>query len=433
MRFIHTADLHLGNKMHDVNREEEYIAFFQWLTEILTKQEAETLVISGDVYDTINPPLESRKIFNQFLAGLLGTDCKNVIIVGGNHDSGALLDSNKDLMEALNIHIVGSISNRQVSDIVFPLYDKEDQLNGICVAVPFLKESDLRRFYTKKEDDEQEKADDSDQAYGVLYEQALDIAKAMRGSKNVPIIATGHLYAADLEGRYAQLENGEKPDDGVRVIDVLGNLGSVHVGAFPADYDYVALGHIHYHTKVAGNPKVRYSGSPFVMGFDESYIPRQVLFVECEEGKETAVEPMEVPSNYKYRTFTGDADTLKQQLKELEKSAKEEEQVYIEVRYRLEHSGQVNRMIQEIELPENMQIVSTKIIRNTNSHQTSLGNRTMREMRELDPKEIFESFILSKLFSDGDDDKKQEQLDKYMPYFMGAYAEVMGGAGDEDC
>lgn len=128
MKFIHTADLHLGNKMHDIDREEEYQSFFAWLRETILAEEAEMVLIAGDVYDTVNPPIGARKIFNRFLASLLDTDCRNVVIVGGNHDSGALLDSNRELMEALNIHLIGSIANRKISELVFPVEDKRGKL-----------------------------------------------------------------------------------------------------------------------------------------------------------------------------------------------------------------------------------------------------------------------------------------------------------------
>ena len=127
-----------------------------------------------------------------------------------------------------------------------------------------------------------------------LYADAYRCALELRGDRNIPIIATGHLYASKLSGRendgqesgtggdivataeLANVENVALPensvDDGVR--EVIGTLGNVDVSTFPDGLDYVALGHIHYTSMVAKNPKVRYSGSPFVMGFDESYCKR---------------------------------------------------------------------------------------------------------------------------------------------------------------
>ncbi len=93
MKFIHTADWHLGNRMHEVDRKAESQFFLRWLKEQIVLQEAETLVIAGDIYDVINPSSEAENLYYSFLASLSGTCCRNIIIVGGNHDSGAKLDS----------------------------------------------------------------------------------------------------------------------------------------------------------------------------------------------------------------------------------------------------------------------------------------------------------------------------------------------------
>ena len=155
--------------------------------------------------------------------------------------------------------------------------------------------------------------------------------------RNIPIIATGHLYASNLSGRDAEnAENAENAgvaenafagenaampetavDDGVR--DVIGTLGNVDVSTFPSEADYVALGHIHYTSMVAKNPKVRYSGSPFVMGFDEANCKRYVLAVDVAQGAIPAVEKIEVPKAIRFEQFKGDIETLKLKLRNLEK------------------------------------------------------------------------------------------------------------------
>ena len=106
MKFIHTADWHLGNSMHDIDRQKETEQFLAWLKERIVELGAQCLVIAGDIFDTTNPPIEARRQYFRFLASLLETDCKNIVLIGGNHDSGALLDAPRDLLEALNIQMV---------------------------------------------------------------------------------------------------------------------------------------------------------------------------------------------------------------------------------------------------------------------------------------------------------------------------------------
>lgn len=435
MRFIHTADLHLGNKMHDVDREEEYRELFQWLKETIVEQKADALVIAGDIYDTIQPPVTARKSLNQFLASLLDTDCRNVIIVGGNHDSAALLDANKELLEELNIHIVGSISNREISDLIFKIHNKNGEVVGICAAIPYTKELDLKRFESEDVNSDDITSEDenyADMTYRCLYQQALEEAKRVRGDLQVPIITTGHLHAADLQGRYSEEELSVRPDDGVRNFDVVGNLGCVHVSAFPEEYDYIALGHIHYHTRVARNSKIRYSGSPVVMGFDETEIPRYVLCVDCEYDKPAVVDKLEITSNYQYKRFEGDCETLEEALQDLVANTPDEVQMFVELRYKAEDSFLVNNMLNEFVLPENISVVSTKVLRRSIMNSISMGSRTMREMQELDPEEIFENLILSHTEAELSEEEKVAKTEKYMQIFMNAYNQVLKGGRHED-
>ena len=93
MRFIHTADWHLGNSMYRIDRSSEADAFLAWLKERIVAEKANALIVSGDIFDTFNPVTAAREKYFSFLASLKETQCKTVIITGGNHDSGMLLDA----------------------------------------------------------------------------------------------------------------------------------------------------------------------------------------------------------------------------------------------------------------------------------------------------------------------------------------------------
>lgn len=309
MKFFHTADWHLGNRMHDIDRSEEVKDFFCWLKDKIVEDGAEALVVAGDIFDTANPSNEARTMYHDFLCSLLGTCCKNVVIVGGNHDSGMLLDSEKSLLRTLNIFVVGSAANLEPADMVFELKNGDGEAVAVCAAVPFLRESELRRFYAENPED----GTFCDRAYGALYEQVCLEAEKLRAGKNIPLIATGHLYAANLEGRFENFKKEVSCDDGRRMLDVVGKLGCVHGGIFPENFDYVALGHIHYSTRVAQCEKIRYSGSPFVMGFDEAAVPRVVLSVEAEKGS-CSVKKIQVPRTVEFRRVSGDCETIRREL-----------------------------------------------------------------------------------------------------------------------
>lgn len=449
MKFIHTADWHLGNKMHSVERNEEFNAFLQWLRNEIIKNEAETLIVSGDIYDTSNPPIESRKQYINFLASLSGTCCKNVIVVGGNHDSGALLDSEKEVLDLLNIHVVGSISNRNAKDLVFELFNQKGEVSGICCAVPFARESELRIYCDENNQD----GTFSDKAYKSLYEKVLSEAKKARGEKNIPIIATGHLYAANLEGRLSSLQKEEEnSDDGVRKIDVVGNLGLVHADIFPEDFDYVALGHIHYTTKVGGNPKIRYSGSPFVLGFDECQIRRNVLLVDANKGKEPDVKSVEIPKFMEYRRITGTSDEITDEIQKYITNAKkkdedgklyfhnDEKKTFIEAAYSSEDGMKIHEKLDNLseKLPEDVKIVSRRVIESSKKQILNLSVNDIRELKNLDSTEIYKALILAKCPEIDSENKeiseeknkelekkRQKLFDIYVPMLLEAEKEAV--------
>ena len=325
MKFIHTADWHLGNTMHDIDRTRETGAFLEWLKTEIATVGAEALVIAGDIFDVVNPSNVAKTQYYKFLASLLTTKCSNVVVIGGNHDSGTLLDAPAEILEALNIKVVGSINNRCIDDLVVELKNGDGQAIGICCAVPFMRNLELEQFYKSCVGDrvgDEDGANDEDllkHLYADVYRRAVEL----RGNRDIPIIATGHLYASNLSGRDSEsVESGTAEnvanaiDDGVR--EVVGTLGNVDISTFPSELDYVALGHIHYTSMVAKNPKVRYSGSPFVMGFDEANCKRYVLAIDAGLGAAPIVEKIEVPKTVRFEQFKGDIESLKRNLRNLE-------------------------------------------------------------------------------------------------------------------
>ena len=415
--------------MHDIDRREEAGVFLKWLKSQIAEKSAETLIVAGDIFDTANPSVEARRLYYTFLASLVDSPCKNVIIIGGNHDSSALLDSAKDLLEVLNIRVVGSINNLLPSEMCFELKNAGGEVCGICMAVPFVRELELRNLLIEQ------KTSDGDLyslAYKKLYDDVFAAAETLRAGRAIPIVATGHLYAADLEGRLSAKKSNEKSDDGVKVLDVLGTLGNVPPSVFPPA-DYVALGHIHYATMVAKNPAIRYSGSPFVMGFDEAALPHFVLCVDVEKSSEKTnlkVEKIETPEPHIYRRISGTLDEIKSELKKIaalkkqkSDSAKnaEPKPVFIELCYKREFGVSAQEFLaDEIRsLPENASIVNWKIAEGEKSAEPNgFEQYDAAEIKNLDDREIFTQLILAKSRLSAESDEGKAAVEKFLPLFL---------------
>ena len=431
MKFIHTADWHLGNTMHDIDRTRETGAFLEWLKTEIATVGAEALVIAGDIFDVVNPSNVAKTQYYKFLASLLTTKCSNVVVIGGNHDSGSLLDAPAEIFEALNIKVVGSINNRSIDDLVVELKNGDGQAIGICCAVPFMRNLELEQFYKSCAGDrvgDEDGANDEDllkHLYADVYRRAVEL----RGDRDIPIIATGHLYASNLSGRDSEsVESGTAEnvanaiDDGVR--EVVGTLGNVDISTFPSELDYVALGHIHYTSMVAKNPKVRYSGSPFVMGFDEANCKRYVLAIDAGLGAAPIVEKIEVPKTVRFEQFKGDIESLKRNLRNLETELLlNPMETYVDL---LLTSGKFVSLNDALEAEESgkhfvvkRHRISRDILRGANSFDDCVEST-----KQYTKEDYFRMLIASNAQENVDDDVVKNQYDKFISLFNEAVAKA---------
>ncbi len=432
MKFIHTADLHLGNSMHEIDRSKESEVFLCWLRKQIMDLEVQALIIAGDIFDVVNPSNIAKSQYYRFLASLQGTSCTNVVVVGGNHDSGALLDAPAEILEFLNVKVVGSICNRTIEDLVFELKDDKGEIIGICCAVPFMRDLELVDFYKRKNSvyegenpikegvsNISDKDFSDDNLLKRLYEDVYTKAEELRAGRDIPLLATGHLYAADLEGR--NLSNFAI-DNGVR--DVVGTIGNVSIDIFPKGFNYVALGHIHYSTRVAKNEKVRYSGSPFVMGFDEAKHAQNILVVDVRHENLPSVHKINVPRTViRYEQFEGDLDTLKQKLRYLEHDLKQNPQeTYVDV---ILTSGNIVNLNAELEAEEKDKLFVVKrhrIAREIFQNYDGLKKNFAKTTKEFTPRDYFKMLIASKVGKDADSDEVKNLYADYLDMFDEAVA-----------
>ena len=475
MRFIHTADWHLGNSIHKSDRTTEVKLFFEWLKNTIVESKSESLIIAGDIFDEKNPPTWARTDYYDFLVSLRDTDCRNIIIVGGNHDSGNLLDSPKEVLknlEFLNVRVVGSLSNTKLSDVAFELYDKEDNVIGICAAVPFVhgNEFDLIDPVDINAEKSEENPEDSnpdnskakqeertENVYAKVYAEALKSAKLLRGDRDVPIITTGHLFASGLETRSDNIDIDDEnhQDNGIRSLEVVGNLGRIHDKVFTDEFQYVALGHIHYATRVSENNHIRYSGSPFVMGFYESDIKHYVLQVDVngnEKVKFNDVKRIEVPCFNHYIRAQGTYDDIIAKINECMEShdnpnselfCQPGTKIYVELYYKPEDRVKLEEYVYENQVMDKLAIVSWHPVVDDKSDDFRLGDYTLKEMKnKIQFHDVIRSLVLTHKANSipdevTDEERKKiedELVEKYYPYFKEAWdaVEAAEEAGDSD-
>ncbi|WP_159712167.1 metallophosphoesterase family protein, partial [Geminicoccus flavidas] len=93
MRLIHTSDWHLGHEILGFDRGPEHDHFLDWLKQQVTALAADVLLVTGDLYDTVNPSTAAQSRLYEFLASLLrDVPGLQIVLTGGNHDSAARLE-----------------------------------------------------------------------------------------------------------------------------------------------------------------------------------------------------------------------------------------------------------------------------------------------------------------------------------------------------
>lgn len=305
MRVLHTSDWHIGRTLYGKKRYEEFEAFLTWLVETIQQNEIDALLVAGDVFDTSAPSNRAQELYYRFLCRVAASSCRHVVVVAGNHDSPSFLNAPKELLKALDVHVVGS-SAESPEDEVLVLRNGQDVPELIVCAVPYLRDRDIRVAEAGEsiEDKERKLIEGIRNHYSTVATLAEQRRKEL--GVDIPIIGTGHLFTASgktVEG------------DGVRKLYV-GSLAHVTAGIFPACFNYVALGHLHVPQKVNGSEIIRYSGSPLPMGFGEAKQQKSICQIEFHSTN-ASVQLIDVPIFQKLERVKGDWDGISSRILEL--------------------------------------------------------------------------------------------------------------------
>jgi len=355
-------------------RKKEHQAFFIWLFELIEKEDITLLIVAGDIFDTGTPPNYALELYYDFLTKLSQSSCSNIIITAGNHDSIATLKAPKQLLKAVNIHLIAS-GDRDEEEVI-PIYE-QDRLQAIICAVPFLRDYVVRKSVKSETMDAQESAltQGIKEHYKSVYYDAMQIAK----KDTIPIIATGHLTTV-----------GAKRSESEREIYV---GASVAIGSefLSEKFDYVALGHLHSNQKV-DYENVRYSGSPIPLSFAESLSQKKVNIVTFL-GKTPTVREVAIPLYRPLLVFRGKRDTI---LKKLEAVTNRES--WIEAYVEDDNPFYANQVIRERAKDLDLTLLAVKIEKNKEKLQKN--DFKVIGLDELTPLDLFEKRLEKEVLQD---------------------------------
>lgn len=416
MRIIHTSDWHLGQFFINKSRLQEHQKFIAWLLQQVIEQNIDAVIIAGDVFDTGTPPSYARELFNQFVIGMNKIN-RQLIVLGGNHDSVSTLNESKDILAQLNTRVIASVSDA-IEEQVIELNDQYGQIGAILCAIPYLRPRDV--LISKADESGQQKQQALGQAIGDHYQKLYQVAENKRNEleSTVPIIATGHLTAM-----------GVKISESVRDI-YIGSLEAFPANAFPAA-DYIALGHIHRPQIVAKSEHIRYCGSPIPLSFDELGSQKQVLIVEFSAGKLSSVKPLNIPLFQPMKVIKGDLENIEQQLLLLARNEDENKDAELATWLSIEVETQdyLNDLQQRMQgLSEDMNVEILQL-RRVRKQQQRIERENKEVLAELNPSDVFERRLATEVF---DSEVEQQRLARLRQSFESIVTELKTELNDED-
>ncbi|QJD88726.1 exonuclease subunit SbcD [Duganella dendranthematis] len=382
MRLLHTSDWHLGQSLHNFERHYEHQRFLDWLLDAIVAEQADVLLIAGDIYDNANPSSASQKQLYRFLRiAKERAPHLNLIIIAGNHDSPGRLDAPGPLLEAHGTRVIGAVQRNadgeiDVESLVLPLTGRSGAVEAWCLAVPFLRPGDVPRVATE------DGADPYLAGIATLYQQAFALAQSRRQDGQA-IVAMGHCHMVD----------GQMSNDSERRI-VIGGTEMLPAGIFDPAIAYAALGHLHLAQNVGKQAHIRYSGSPLPLSFAEVNYAHQILRIDLDGPVLREIVPVAVPRAVELMRVPSKPAPLTQVLEELAAlsppDAPVEQQPYLEVRVLLEQPEPGLRARIEAAL-DGKPVRLAKIETSTAARASSIDKEvmTLDQLEKLKPDDIF--------------------------------------------
>ncbi|MBM7712486.1 exonuclease SbcCD subunit D [Enterococcus xiangfangensis] len=248
MKVLHTADWHIGKKLHgyDLLPDQAYI-----LDQILTIGKSETvdaIMIAGDLYDRSVPSEDSVRLLNQTIAKWNLTEGIPLLVISGNHDSATRLATGAPWFNQAKFHL-----QTRLQDAFTPI----EMGNTQFYLLPYFEPVDARIYF-------------EDPDLRTIQKAMPKVIEKMQASfdPNKKHFLISHFFVA-----------GSSKTDSETKIEV-GGLDGIN-GKLLTEFDYVALGHLHGKDALKLD-NARYSGSPLKYSLSEKDQQKGVWIVDTQ-------------------------------------------------------------------------------------------------------------------------------------------------------
>lgn len=368
MKILHTSDWHLGKTLEGYSRMEEQQKFIEELIEISENKKIDMIIISGDIYDTGNPPAIAERLFYNSAKILSQHGKRPILVIAGNHDNPERLTAASSLAYEHGIIILGtpkSIAQSGEYENYKILSSGEGYIEieinnekAIIITIPYPSEKRINELINNEIEQEEKVQKTYSQKIGEIFDK---LSKNYRD--DTINIATGHFFML-----------GSESSDSERPIQLGGGL-AVEPAILPNKAQYIALGHLHRPQKVGRtNIKAYYSGSPIQYSKSEINYAKCVYIVDIEANLEAKIEKVMLRNYKPIEIWT--CNSVEEALKKCEDNKDRQIWVYIDIhtdrtiltseikamRILKKDIVEIHTILKEVDYEENDEIIEEKSI-----------------------------------------------------------------------
>ncbi|MCW2936686.1 MAG: putative exonuclease [Actinomycetia bacterium] len=294
MKFLHTADWHVGKTLKGRDRLEEQKAVLAEIAELAEANQVDAVLVAGDVYESSAPSAPAQNLVVRTLLQMRRAGAE-VIVIAGNHDHGPTFEAYRPLMGEVGITLAGTVHTPDKGGVV-RFAARSDGADAQVAILPFLSQ----RWAVRAAEIVANTPAENVRAYDELVRQVITSLTAGFGGGTVNLVMS-HLTCVG-----GVLGGGERPAQSIFEY-------SVPASIFPISAHYVALGHLHRRQTLPAPAPVHYSGSPLAVDFGEQDNTSVVCLVEAAPGIPARVTDIPVTSGRRMRTVRGTLAELEAQ------------------------------------------------------------------------------------------------------------------------
>ena len=246
VKFLHTADWHIGRKLQGKDLLEDQQGVLDNLITEMKKINPDFLIIAGDLYDRSVPSKEATTLLQELLVKINIEGNVPIFAISGNHDSRERLAIGDAWFSKHKFYLHTRLEQA---------FDRISYEDADIYLLPYFEPFEAREYFE----------DATLTTHNSATKRVIDeIYKNIDMSKTNILVA--HTFVS-----------GGLETDSEREISV-GTVENVAVEIFEK-FDYVALGHLHNPNAIK-EERIKYSGSPMAYSFSEATQTKGMRLVE---------------------------------------------------------------------------------------------------------------------------------------------------------